>query len=155
MTTVPSTQFKERLRIRCGLLNIFDAGRLLDEVVYQGVDATSGRRAKQRHGTQTRKTGELYITHPVAVAGILVGQQMDMICLVSALLHDVLEDTATKPEEIRAQFGDEVLRCVEGVTKIGKIHLYSREDRQAESVRKMLLAMVSDIRAPMRQNVRL
>ena len=102
--------------------------------------------AKERHAPQVRKTGELYITHPLSVASILVDQQMDMICLVSAILHDLLEDTPTKPEEIRALFGEEVLRCVEGVTKIGKLHFYSREDCQAESVRKMLLAMVSDIR---------
>ncbi|MDX2180810.1 MAG: bifunctional (p)ppGpp synthetase/guanosine-3',5'-bis(diphosphate) 3'-pyrophosphohydrolase [Bryobacteraceae bacterium] len=102
--------------------------------------------ARERHGDQRRKLGDLYITHPIAVAEILVDQQMDMPCLVVALLHDLLEDTNTKAAEIRERFGEEVARAVEGVTKIGKLHFYSREDRQAESVRKMLLAMVSDIR---------
>lgn len=102
--------------------------------------------AKKFHEGQTRADGQPYITHPIEVAGILVGQNMDMICLTTALLHDVLEDTECTAEDIRKTFGDRVLTCVEGVTKIGKIKFYSREDRQAESVRKMLLSMVSDIR---------
>jgi guanosine-3',5'-bis(diphosphate) 3'-pyrophosphohydrolase len=102
--------------------------------------------ARARHEGQDRADGQPYITHPIEVAEILAIQGMDMVCLMSALLHDVLEDTATTAEEIRRNFGEEVLRCVEGVTKIGKLHFYSREDRQAESVRKMLIAMVSDIR---------
>jgi GTP diphosphokinase / guanosine-3',5'-bis(diphosphate) 3'-diphosphatase len=71
---------------------------------------------------------------------------MDIVCLTTALLHDVLEDTETSLDEIRRQFGDDVARCVNGVTKLSKIELSSREIRQAESVRKMLLAMVEDIR---------
>lgn len=102
--------------------------------------------AKKYHAEQRRADGTPYITHPIEVAEILVEQGMDMMCLQTALLHDVLEDTSCTAEDIRRAFGDEVLRCVEGVTKIGKLHFYSREDRQAESVRKMLLAMVSDIR---------
>jgi guanosine-3',5'-bis(diphosphate) 3'-pyrophosphohydrolase len=71
---------------------------------------------------------------------------MDMACLVTGLLHDVVEDTPISLDELRRQFGDEVARCVDGVTKLSKLNMYSREERQAESVRKMLLAMVSDIR---------
>ena len=102
--------------------------------------------ARDRHRTQTRKSGELYILHPIAVAQVLVDMQMDLVCVETALLHDVVEDTGTSIDEIRKRFGNEVAVCVDGVTKLGKIQLYSREEHQAESVRKMLLAMVSDIR---------
>ncbi len=102
--------------------------------------------ARAKHGAQMRKSGEPYILHPLAVAQILADMQMDSVCLETALLHDVVEDTGTPIEEIRKRFGNEVASCVDGVTKLGKVHLYSREEQQAESVRKMLLAMVSDIR---------
>ena len=102
--------------------------------------------ARDRHLTQTRKSGEPYILHPIAVAQVLVDMQMDLVCVETALLHDVVEDTSTSIEEIRKRFGNEVAVCVDGVTKLNKIELYSREEQQAESVRKMLLAMVSDIR---------
>jgi len=99
-----------------------------------------------RHARQRRMSGELYMFHPLEVASILAEMQMDMVCLTTALLHDVLEDTETTFEEVRRLFGEDVARCVNGVTKLSKINLASREDRQAESVRKMLLAMVEDIR---------
>ncbi|MCL4843398.1 MAG: bifunctional (p)ppGpp synthetase/guanosine-3',5'-bis(diphosphate) 3'-pyrophosphohydrolase [Bryobacteraceae bacterium] len=102
--------------------------------------------ACERHSHQLRASGEPYMMHPVAVARILADRRMDIVCLSTALLHDVLEDTETTLEEIRRLFGDEVARCVNGVTKLSKIELSSREIRQAESVRKMLLAMVEDIR---------
>ena len=102
--------------------------------------------AARLHTGQTRKSGEPYLMHPLAVPDLLVDQQMDMACLVTGLLHDVVEDTPITLDELRKQFGDEVARCVDGVTKLSKLNMYSREERQAESVRKMLLAMVSDIR---------
>ncbi|MFN7921984.1 MAG: bifunctional (p)ppGpp synthetase/guanosine-3',5'-bis(diphosphate) 3'-pyrophosphohydrolase [Bryobacteraceae bacterium] len=102
--------------------------------------------AAERHAPQKRDSGEPYVTHPLEVAHILADMNMDIVALQTALLHDVVEDTRTKPEEIRKLFGNEVAHCVDGVTKLDKVHLYSREERQAESVRKMLLAMVSDIR---------
>ncbi|MDX2268917.1 MAG: bifunctional (p)ppGpp synthetase/guanosine-3',5'-bis(diphosphate) 3'-pyrophosphohydrolase [Bryobacter sp.] len=102
--------------------------------------------ARERHTAQQRKSGEPYILHPLAVAQILAGMSMDAVCLITALLHDVVEDTGTTVEEVSRRFGPEVAACVDGVTKLGKVHLYSREERQAESVRKMLLAMVNDIR---------
>lgn len=102
--------------------------------------------ARDQHSGQARKSGEPYILHPIAVAQILVDMHMDLVCVETALLHDVVEDTGINIEEIRRRFGNEVAVCVDGVTKLGKIHLYSREEQQAESVRKMLLAMVSDIR---------
>jgi guanosine-3',5'-bis(diphosphate) 3'-pyrophosphohydrolase len=102
--------------------------------------------AAEAHKNQLRDSGDPYITHPVAVAGILADMQMDMVSLETGLLHDTVEDTGITVEKIKAEFGDEVARCVDGVTKLSKLHFYSREDRQAESVRKMLLAMTSDIR---------
>ncbi len=102
--------------------------------------------AAERHSHQTRKSGEPYMVHPLHVALILARMQMDLVCLQTGLLHDVLEDTKTTPDELRRLFGDDVARCVDGVTKLSKLHIYSREERQAETLRKMLLAMVSDIR---------
>ena len=98
------------------------------------------------HAGQKRDSGEPYLAHPLAVAGILADMHVDPTCLITAILHDVVEDTPTTVEEIASQFGPDVARCVDGVTKLSKIHFYSREDRQAESVRKMLLAMTTDIR---------
>ncbi len=104
------------------------------------------RFAAEHHKHQKRKSGEPYITHPLAVAHILADMQMDLVCLETGLLHDVLEDTTAKPDEIREKFGEDVARCLDGVTKLSKISLANREDRQAESLRKMLLAMTGDIR---------
>src|SRR4051794_32487698 len=72
--------------------------------------------------------------------------QMDLVCMETALLHDTVEDTSANPEEVRAAFGEDVARCVDGVTKLSKISFGNRDDRQAESLRKMLLAMTTDIR---------
>jgi len=102
--------------------------------------------SRDQHIGQARKSGEPYIIHPIAVAQILVDMHMDLVCVETALLHDVVEDTGITIEDIRKRFGPEVAVCVDGVTKLGKIQLYSREEQQAESVRKMLLAMVGDIR---------
>jgi GTP pyrophosphokinase len=102
--------------------------------------------AANAHKGQLRASGEPFMMHPLHVALILADMQMDMVCLETGLLHDTVEDTIVSMEEIRKQFGEEVSRCVDGVTKLSKLHVYSREDRQAESVRKMLLAMVNDIR---------
>jgi guanosine-3',5'-bis(diphosphate) 3'-pyrophosphohydrolase len=102
--------------------------------------------AVEKHAGQQRQNGEPFMTHPLEVALILADMRMDLIGLETALLHDVVEDTACVLEEIRAKFGEEVARCVDAVTKLSKVKLYSREERQAESVRKMLLAMVTDIR---------
>ena len=102
--------------------------------------------ASKHHAGQKRACGDPYIIHPVSVAHILANQQMDLVCLQTGLLHDVAEDCGVSIKEIRDLFGPEVARCVDGVTKLGKLDFYSREERQAESVRKMLLAMVEDIR---------
>ncbi|MBZ5609055.1 MAG: bifunctional (p)ppGpp synthetase/guanosine-3',5'-bis(diphosphate) 3'-pyrophosphohydrolase [Acidobacteriia bacterium] len=102
--------------------------------------------ALEAHKDQLRDSGEPYIVHPLNVALILADMQMDLVCLETGLLHDTVEDTRISLDQIRKEFGDEVAGCVDGVTKLSKLHLYSREERQAESVRKMLLAMVNDIR---------
>jgi GTP pyrophosphokinase len=102
--------------------------------------------ARERHGNQKRSSGDPYIIHPLEVTLQLADMQMDLVGLETGLLHDVVEDTGATIDEIRTNFGDDVARCVDGVTKLSKVKFYSREERQAESVRKMLLAMVSDIR---------
>jgi GTP pyrophosphokinase len=98
------------------------------------------------HKGQTRASGEPYLIHPLEVAAILADMRMDPVCVAVGLLHDVLEDTLTDPERLKEYFGPDVLHIVEGVTKIGKIPFSTTEERQAENYRKMLLAMVDDVR---------
>jgi GTP pyrophosphokinase len=98
------------------------------------------------HKGQVRMSGEPYLTHPLEVANILAELKLDVVTVTAGLLHDVLEDTLISPEELRRQFGDEVYQLVDGVTKISQVYLSSRHQKQAENFRKMLLAMVSDIR---------
>ncbi len=103
--------------------------------------------ANEAHKEQKRRSGEPYIIHPVAVAQILVNVGMDADSVCAALLHDVVEDTETTSEEIRAKFGKDVEHLVDGVTKLGQIPLSaSKEEQQSENVRKMFLAMSQDIR---------
>ena len=98
------------------------------------------------HKGQVRHSGEPYLVHPLEVAYILADMKLDVVAVASGLLHDVVEDTLTTPERIAELFGPEVAHVVEGVTKIGAIPFSSSEERQAENFRKMLLAMVDDIR---------
>jgi len=100
----------------------------------------------KHHEGQMRASGEPYIIHPLEVAEVLAEMKLDSTAIAAALLHDAVEDTPATSEEIAAGFGDQVAHIVEGVTKIDKIQFANREDRQAENVRKMLLAMVSDVR---------
>ncbi len=102
--------------------------------------------ASQYHSGQKRSSGEPYMSHPLAVARILAGMRMDVVSIETGLLHDIVEDTSVTTADIQKNFGDEVAKCVDGVTKLSKINFFSAEDRQAESYRKMLLAMVNDIR---------
>ncbi len=102
--------------------------------------------AKKAHGTQTRFSGEPYITHPVAVAQILADMRMDPESIMAALMHDVIEDTEVTKEDLSKQFGPHVADLVDGVTKLAQISFESRVVAQAENFRKMLLAMVKDIR---------
>ena len=107
------------------------------------------RFARQWHEGQMRDSGEPYMAHSVRVARILAEMRMDLVAMQTGLLHDVVEDTSVTVEQVRKEFGEEVARCVDGVTKLTKLDFFSAEDRQAESVRKMLLAMVEDIRVIM------
>src|SRR6187401_727996 len=98
------------------------------------------------HKGQVRHSGEPYMVHPLEVADFLADMRLDVVAVASGLLHDVVEDTLTTIERIRELFGPEVAHVVEGVTKISAIPFSSSEERQAENFRKMLLAMVDDIR---------
>ena len=98
------------------------------------------------HKGQVRHSGEPYLVHPLEVADLLADMKLDVVAVSAGLLHDVVEDTLTTPERITELFGSEVSHVVEGVTKIGAIPFSSSEERQAENFRKMLLAMVDDIR---------
>src|SRR5438270_2693211 len=100
------------------------------------------------HQGQIRKSGEPYLVHPLEVAGILADLKLDEASIVSGLLHDTIEDTLAKPEEIHELFGQEVLELVEGVTKLGTFSHgpTTQEEKQAENFRKMLVAMAKDIR---------
>lgn len=102
--------------------------------------------ADQAHHGQVRKSGEPYILHPLAVADIVVGMQMDVISIIAALLHDVVEDTTVSLEQIRAGFGDTCAMLVDGLTKLERIRFRSKEEQQNENYRKMFIAMAQDIR---------
>ena len=101
------------------------------------------------HAGQTRKSGEPYITHPVAVAGVLAELGLDVETLIAAILHDTIEDTPLRREEIASQFGEDVAELVDGVTKLDKLKFRDRQEAAAESFRKMLLAMSRDLRVIM------
>jgi guanosine-3',5'-bis(diphosphate) 3'-pyrophosphohydrolase len=140
----------ERLRPRGH--GSLDAEALVKEMLrhYPDGDAELVRRAyaysEEAHGEQKRVSGEPYFTHPVAVAMLIAELGMDPATIAGALLHDVPEDTARTTEDIRQQFGDEIGRLVEGVTKLGRLQGQSRDMHQAENIRKMFLAMADDLR---------
>ncbi|HLH74126.1 MAG TPA: HD domain-containing protein, partial [Chloroflexota bacterium] len=107
------------------------------------------RFAIRYHEGQTRDSGEPYMVHPLMVAHILADMRMDLVAIETGLLHDVVEDTSVTVAQVAKEFGDEVARCVDGLTKLSKLDVFGAEERQAESFRKMLLAMVEDIRVIM------
>ncbi len=102
--------------------------------------------ASRLHEGQYRISEEPYIIHPIEVAKILVELRLDTNTIIAAFLHDILEDTDTLPEEIETQFGSDVLKLVNGVTKLGKYQFKSKEERQAENFRRMFIAMAEDVR---------
>lgn len=102
--------------------------------------------AVKMHGAQTRASGDPYYSHPVEVAGILTEYKLDSASIITALLHDTVEDTAASIEDIKIMFGDEIAELVEGVTKLNKLQLQSDKTKQAENFRKLLLAISEDIR---------
>ena len=98
------------------------------------------------HDGQTRASGEPYLVHPLEVALVLAEMKMDPVAIAAGLLHDSVEDTSVTIDDIQKEFGEQVAHIVEGVTKISKIDFATREEQQAENLRKMMLAMVDDIR---------
>ncbi len=134
------------------VVHLTDIEQLLEQVVayHPEADTSLIRRAFEysvkAHEGQTRQTGEPYVQHPLAVAGILTFLKLDVPAIVAGLLHDTLEDTVATQEELEEQFGVDVARLVDGVTKIGKISFETYEEKQAENFRKMVLSMADDIR---------
>ncbi|MBN2408718.1 MAG: bifunctional (p)ppGpp synthetase/guanosine-3',5'-bis(diphosphate) 3'-pyrophosphohydrolase, partial [Candidatus Aminicenantes bacterium] len=102
--------------------------------------------AARAHKGQTRRSGEPYLSHPLEVANLLADMGMDITTLIAGLLHDVLEDTETTPVDLRNDFGQEVADLVEGVTKMSRVQEASPEVRQAETIRKIILTMINDLR---------
>src|SRR5881409_1098882 len=100
----------------------------------------------REHKGQKRASGESYLVHPLEVANILADMRLDEVSVATGLLHDVVEDTLVELDTIREYFGEEITHLVDGLTKIAQISNVSREEQQAENVRKMLLAMVDDVR---------
>ncbi|HVN64807.1 MAG TPA: HD domain-containing protein, partial [Candidatus Binataceae bacterium] len=98
------------------------------------------------HGSQKRESGEPYVMHPLNVAAIIARLRLDVPSIVTGLLHDVVEDTAASLAEVESEFGPEIAQLVDGVTKVSKITFQSREEKQAENFRKMIIAMAQDIR---------
>src|SRR3984957_5736830 len=102
--------------------------------------------SQKHHAGQTRASGKPYLVHPLEVALVLAEMKMDPVAVAAGLLHDSVEDTSVTIVDIRKEFGEQVAHIVEGVTKISKIDFATREEQQAENLRKMMLAMVDDIR---------
>src|SRR5260221_9836517 len=100
----------------------------------------------KNHGTQLRASGDPYFSHPVEVAGILSEMKLDTASIVTGLLHDTLEDTDATRDEIAGMFGEDVARLVDGVTKLSRLEIQSESTKEAENLRKLVLAMSSDIR---------
>jgi GTP pyrophosphokinase len=127
-------------------------GRLYEKLARYGTDEDlqlvrrAHEFANKAHKGQNRRSGEPYISHPIAVAEILAELEMDAATLAAALLHDVVEDTPVTEEELTAAFGTEIKELVDGVTKLGRLRYLSKEEQQAENLRKMFLAMAKDMR---------
>ena len=125
---------------------------LLEKVrsYHSGADAGLIQRAynfsETVHRGQRRQSGDPYFVHPVGVASIIADLKLDVASIVTGLLHDTVEDTLTSLDQLRAEFGDEIATLVDGVTKISQVNFTSREEKQAENFRKMILAMARDIR---------
>jgi GTP pyrophosphokinase len=98
------------------------------------------------HEGQRRQSGEPYLIHPMQVASIIADLRLDVPSVATGLLHDTVEDTLATHDEIQQRFGEEIADLVDGVTKIGQVSFTSREEKQAENFRKMLVAMAKDIR---------
>src|SRR5262245_38582904 len=102
--------------------------------------------SSKMHDGQMRKSGDPYFIHPASVAGIITELRLDAASVCAGLLHDVVEDTLATTKDLEREFGGEIAELVDGVTKLSKINFTSKEDRQAENFRKMVVAMAKDIR---------
>jgi guanosine-3',5'-bis(diphosphate) 3'-pyrophosphohydrolase len=135
-TTLTVTKFRE-------LMRTLRANRPNDDLV---LVQKAYEYSQKHHSGQTRASGEPYLVHPLGVALVLAEMKMDPVAIAAGLLHDSVEDTSVTIVDIRKEFGEQVAHIVEGVTKISQIDFATREEQQAENLRKMMLAMVDDIR---------
>jgi GTP pyrophosphokinase len=143
-TTLPVERVPDLFREKFGqLLDTVHTNRPTDDL---NIIRQAWQFCLEHHNGQLRASGEPYVLHPLEVALVLAEMKLDSTAIAAGLLHDAVEDTPVTTEDIVAKFGEQVAHIVEGVTKIDKIQFANREDRQAENVRKMLLAMVSDVR---------
>ena len=138
----PPVEVLDSVRLEDVLEALRRHGREADEDVLRSAHAFS----EEMHGDQVRRSGKPYVTHPTYVAYILAELGFDQTCAVVALLHDVLEDTLTTQEVLEERFGSEIADLVDGVTKIGRHSYVRRDEAQAETFRKLILASVRDIR---------
>ena len=130
------TRYAEVVRKVAGYLPAPDLRMLRDSLEF----------ADEKHEGQIRKSGEQYIGHPLEVAHIVADLHLDLASIAAAFLHDTVEDTDATLDDITANFGDDVAMLVEGLTKISKLQFKSREEAQAENIRKLIIAMGRDIR---------
>ncbi|MGA7523044.1 MAG: bifunctional (p)ppGpp synthetase/guanosine-3',5'-bis(diphosphate) 3'-pyrophosphohydrolase [Acidobacteriaceae bacterium] len=143
-TALPAERVSDLFRDKFGLLvDTVRRNRPTDDV---NIIRQAWQFCLEHHKGQLRASGEPYVLHPLEVAIVLAEMKLDSTAIAAGLLHDAVEDTPVTTEDITQRFGEQVAHIVEGVTKIEKIQFANREDRQAENVRKMLLAMVSDVR---------
>src|ERR1700752_3809805 len=129
-------------------MTVSELRRVADHLDPQGqqVVRQAYERAASAHRGQRRLSGEDYVNHPLEVAAILADLELDAATIAAALLHDTVEDTNLTAEEVQREFGPEVARLVEGVTKLGRISLRTDQQQQAENIRKMMVAMAEDLR---------
>ena len=146
MADVPASDSDKARAVEIRQVELLDLVRAYDPRVDEDLLNRAYVFSMRAHGGQTRKSGDPYFTHPLAVAGILTELKADPATVVTALLHDVVEDTDTTVEDIRQIFGDEIARLVDGVTKLSQIELRSEASKQAENFRKFVMAMADDVR---------
>lgn len=125
---------------------LVDAVKAYDPTADEGLLNRAYVYAMKMHGSQLRASGDPYFAHPIQVAGILTDYRLDTATIVTALLHDVVEDTSATRDDIAAMFGEEVAGLVEGVTKLSRLELQAEHTRQAENLRKFILAISKDVR---------
>src|ERR1043166_222148 len=149
VAVAPATSPARPAKPRAGIMRQYD---LVEKVRSYNPDANEDLLnrayvyAMKAHGAQTRASGDPYFSHPLEVAAILTGLKLDDATIVAALLHDTIEDTEATRAEIDQIFGHEIGALVEGLTKLKRLELVSREAKQAENLRKLLLAIADDVR---------